>query len=338
MLLWAEGFDDLSNATDLLYRMTADDNQAPSTITTGRQGNGYAMRHTWGASYQGTTKTFPSITTTAIFGMAMEVEVYTTADYKYFRVLGALASRIMEVRFRVVGYLHLYDAAATLLAVIPGFKDFNSYVEFKLTPGAVGHLTIRLDGVVVFDADGNFTDGAGTPGVTGLHWGGFAGVSDLKVDDVYLCDDTGTYNNDFLGDIRVLSSPPNDDGYYAQMNPSTGADHFALVDEYPINTTDYVDADTVGEIDTYLYPGLDATIGDILAVQFMMYSKLTAGGVGELSGFVRNGSSDYVAAVANTVQAVWQGLAVIYEEDPDTSAPWTVAGVDASEFGMKKTL
>ena len=83
------------------------------------------------------------------------------------------------------------------------------------------------------------------------------------IDDVYV-----TNTSTRLGESRVAVLYPSADTAHADWTPSTGTDHYALVDETTVNSdTDYVASGTVGDLDLYEVGDLPFTPESIHAVQ-----------------------------------------------------------------------
>ena len=73
-------------------------------------------------------------------------------------------------------------------------------------------------------------------------------------DDVYIADTTGSYNNDFLGELTVEHlRPASDDTAQWLGSDANSVDNYALVDEAgTYNGADYVASSTVGQRDLYV--------------------------------------------------------------------------------------
>ena len=80
------------------------------------------------------------------------------------------------------------------------------------------------------------------------------GFNNCYIQDIYLLDNNGTFNNSFLGDIRVDCLYPNGNGSSSQFIGSDGnsTDNYLLVNEATLNEdTSYVESSTVNDIDLY---------------------------------------------------------------------------------------
>ena len=110
--------------------------------------------------------------------------------------------------------------------------------------------------------------------------------------------------------------------------------HWALVDENPPNTSDFNSSGTIGNRDTYTKPAVSIATGSIYAAVVKIYCRLSAGGGANIKAMTRSAGTDAVASAfaAPGTYHIQQG---IFETDPATGIPWTVAGVNAAEFGQK---
>jgi hypothetical protein len=158
----------------------------------------------------------------------------------------------------------------------------------------------------------------------------------LRLDDVYLCDTSGSRNNDFLGDVRVVTFRPDADTAQGDFTPSSGSVHYALVAEAPDDDGDasYVESGTVGHKDLYGYQDLTGTPAAILALQLATVARQDDARSRRLRAVLKSG--------ATTANGVTRGLGTSYalyddrfEVDPATGTAWTKAGVDALEAGLQ---
>jgi hypothetical protein len=153
-------------------------------------------------------------------------------------------------------------------------------------------------------------------------------------DDIWLNDTTGTLNNSWPGDVRIITQFPSGAGTSTQFTPSTGS-NWQCVDEAPLNgDTDYVSSSTVGHKDLYTVAALGVTPTSIKCVSpFALVKKADAGarevGVRHLSGATEQTVASHSGLTSSTYQYVGGAL----ETDPNTSAAWTLANVNAQQVG-----
>lgn len=229
------------------------------------------------------------------------------------------------------------------------------YIEFKvvITSGNIGTVTVRVNEEVW----GQWTDVTvlDTRGPAGGLWnggiwlsGGWSSVGVGVWDDLYVCDGRGAAPfNDFLGDVRIDAHYPTEDGAYTDFTPSTGTDHFELVnDEWdggvhtkiPNADVDYNTTSTVGAIDTFVCEDFKAPGFPLLAIQHAMSHKKLDAGTAACASVIRQGTTNYVGTDEYSSEGSYYYALTIYTTEPATGTSWTEAGFNAMEIGYKKTI
>jgi len=154
------------------------------------------------------------------------------------------------------------------------------------------------------------------------------------IDDFYICDQTGSTNNDFLGDVRVDTLLPNGEGTHLDFTPSTGTTHYQLVDEAAPNTTDYNESGTAGQRDSYAMQDLASVTGSIKGVQVAGAILKDDVGARSIKVGVRAGGTTSVGSTQAlaTTQIYYTA---VHETNPSTSTAWTEAGVNGAEAAFE---
>ena len=156
-----------------------------------------------------------------------------------------------------------------------------------------------------------------------------------RVDDVYICDGSGSAVNDFQGTCRVLGLFPNGDTSTIQWTPSTGVTHYNLVDENPASATDYVSSNTQQQVDLYGYPQLVGSTGSILGIQINSQVNVATGASTIIeSPIVSNGVTEIGPDTLITSTSYWDARHISMT-DPNTGLPWTADGLAAAQIGIK---
>jgi hypothetical protein len=220
--------------------------------------------------------------------------------------------------------------------------NIYAYIEFKCTiADSIGASTcqVRVDGdIKITVATGQDTKHSANATANQILVAGAQTTTNPSalwdVEDLYICDGQGSVNNDFLGDCRVDALLPNADGSNSQFTPSTGSDHYTLVDDSaPNDDTDYLSSNTSGHKDTWAFANLTAlTSPSLKGVQLNLTAKKDDAGTRLLKPVVKSGSTTSSGS-SQGIGTDYRQFAQIYETDPDTSAAWTEAGVNAAEFG-----
>jgi hypothetical protein len=208
------------------------------------------------------------------------------------------------------------------------------YVEWRVTIGNTGSSVVRLNEVEVLNLPSVDTMQTTTASANVVRLGASASGVGSSYDDVYVFDATGSTNTAFVGDCRVERLAPTGAGATTAWTPSAGS-NYACVDEAPPNSdTDYVSSATAGQTDTYAFGNLTTASGTVFAVQATAYARKDDAGTRSLALVARPGSTDRVGATQGVTDA-YTSLAELWNANPDTSAPWTIAEVNASEFGQR---
>jgi hypothetical protein len=159
------------------------------------------------------------------------------------------------------------------------------------------------------------------------------------LDDVYWLDLTGSTNNGPLGNIRIQTLFPDNNGNSSDFVGSDGnsVNNYALVDDNPLSTADYADGAAVGDKDTYSFADTVSTTTVIYGVSINHVSLRTDAAARSVCPVVRHSGTDY----DGSNQALTASIASyqqILETNPGTSSGWTKSDVDGAEFGLKVTV
>lgn len=219
--------------------------------------------------------------------------------------------------------------------------DTYKYVEMKATlHDSTGTVRVLVDGSEVLNLTGQDTKNGGTDAVFDTFRFGPVGSDGFNAyyDDIYIMNGAGSApNNDLLGDCRVRCLNPNGNGNSSQFLGSDGnsTDNYLLVDDATTSgTADYVESSTVDQVDTYTFADLSESAGSVFGVQISTYAQKTDAGARSLAQVTRRSGTDYASSdIALSTSFAFQTQ--MREQDPSTSAAWTIAGVNAAEFGHK---
>jgi hypothetical protein len=218
-------------------------------------------------------------------------------------------------------------------------RSYN-HIEAKLTvDGTTGYVEIRVNQVTVLTYSGN-TDTAGTGEasqfITTCGYDSFIGMGNQYLADLFAWDDSGPYNNDFIGDFKCYWLPPNADTAQADWTPSTGATSFGVVDESPPDDTDYLSiVATTGKTNLGL-TNLPADVIAVAAVVPLMRAWKTDAGVCDVAPGILQGAtySTPVGQPANTAPQYYQEP---QEVDPVSGVPFTLADVNSLDLVIERT-
>ena len=193
-----------------------------------------------------------------------------------------------------------------------------------------------MDGQVRLTYSGKVTSTANAGGDLRTTMIGWGRTDSNNVDDVYVCDRLGSEFNDYLGEVQVEGLFPNGNGTYSQFVGSDGnsVDNYLLVDEAPAVETDLVSSDVVGAKDTYQFANLLVAAGQILAVSPTAAISKTNAGESKMKIVERLANGTERKSVSFVATNLTQFNEIPKTRDPE-GAVWTVASVNAAEFGVE---
>jgi len=337
-LLRIEGFDDGATAwagrAALSVGMTAQNGRFG---TGARPENGASSIHRW---------LLPAADrhATLIVGFALNIPNISFPANDFFRLYGDnSATSHIDISFSTLNELIVQRGSTELGRTSAGILTLGAwhYLEIYVTlSDTVGVVKLRLDGLVPAgwsDLSGVDTKSGGTATVFDTVWFTASTNGNKPVyDDVYICNGAGSIHNDFLGDCRVETLFPNGNGNYSQLLGSDGnsVDNYLLVDEAAVNTTDYVGSPTNGQKDTYSFDDLALGSGTVFGVMPSIYAAKSDSGVKQSRIIARRAGVD-AAGADKTLITSYAMYDQMWEQDPTDSSAWSIAKVNASEFGFE---
>lgn len=345
-----EGFDHVSSTGPLGTKgwSFVTDSQSPIGITPGRiTGNAFFITENSTASNIGAaTKSLPSALLNFVVGFAFQTSNRPTQTTE-FLMLRAGSTNTLRICQDTTGHMVILNSGGS--GFTGSVLNINTwyFLEVKVViNGASGSFSTQINGVtdiatttLNFGSSGvdNIQPIGGTPPAgTGLSH--FAGTN--YYDDMYVLDTSASPNNNFLGDVTVETLYPSADGAHLQWTPDSGTAHFSRVNEhtgsYPDGDLSYVADDVSGDRDSYVYNDLIGTLGSVFAIQTNAYARKDDVGVRQINMVARPTTTDFDGA-AQTLSTTYGYFSEIRETNPDTSSQWTIAQVNASEFGVKVT-
>lgn len=315
-------------------------NLNPSALHAGRvRGWGWEIGSSPSGIQMG--KVLPSTYSTVIVGVGFQMAV-ATASRAVLRVANAAGSTVVAaVSTNASGVLQVTNSAGTVIAtgttVIANATWY--YVELKIVVGTSGSCELHLNGV-----SGEIASTTGNFGTTNVGLVALSGQADTAnsnyFDDFYILDTTGSSpQNDFLGDVTVETLFPNGDGTHQDWTPSAAGAHFSKVNEstgtYPDGDTSYVSDITPGDIDTYTVGSLATLTGTVFGVATNLYARKDDAAGRTVAPVIREAGTDHVGSTTPGLSTSYLFYRQLYQADP-AGAAWTIASVNAAEYGIKE--
>ncbi len=316
-------------------------NSSPSIVASGRTGTNALEFNGSGDSI---TRILPVAAehATLVVGFAVNFSSFPPSSSSFLTLLSdAGVTTHISLTVSVAGGLAVRrgTTAGTVLAS-GGALTLGSwfYVELKvLLSDTVGTVDLRINGASVASGTGLDTKNSGTKTVFDGYFLGQSSNTAHMIDDHYVLNGAGSApTNTFLGDVRVRALIPNGNGNSSQLlgSDANSTDNYQLVDESPADTADYVGSATDNQKDTYNLAALTELTGTVFAVQNVAHVLKTDAGARSVALVTRSNGADYDSAdIAVGTSAAF--VENVREVDPDTSAAWTIAAVNAMEVGVK---
>lgn len=244
--------------------------------------------------------------------------------------------------------LDIQRGATTLATVGPFWAGqwYNFQLKVTIDPSA-GAYELKVDDVSVASDTGVNTADAGVADADAFRWSCDNGTSNLSLDHIVIADDTGTDTNDFFGPVLVTSALPRADGDDLDWTPSEGSTHFSLVNEVMPNNNVVITEDpkrvtatTVGDVDRWLMDTLTTTWAlptatAVLAVGVETCAAMDASGSLDIAPVFKDATAATATGTPFTVDDTAYEVSVqIWEENPALAAAWTLADIDAGQFGV----
>jgi hypothetical protein len=331
-----EGFD-MGNHKDHYYDKWIEfRNISPGNVA-GRYGGfgvGFAGAGSWYAEcYSGD----PGTTNELIIGWAFKCSSISPRDLMrlYDGVVGSW-TMVCKFELQSDGTIDLIvdgvvKSSTTKVAIVNAWQ----YVEIKilLKTDATGSISWQIDGqpdTVTPNIKTIYTSGSPTE-ATMIYWSG-----QQYIDDVYVAHTGGSGLVDFAGDCQVTTTlPVGDDA--VQFTPTEATNWQGLIDILTPISSSYNQSPTSGHQDTFDHAASGIPVDDIIhGVSIEPFANKPTGGVVDMN-IIRKRSTTTVGAPIRAVSG-YVRFFNIYEEDPDAGpGAWTVANLDATKFGYKRT-
>jgi hypothetical protein len=154
----------------------------------------------------------------------------------------------------------------------------------------------------------------------------------MDIDDVFCYDDTGSFNNAFIGDRRVITLFPDADTIQADWTIVGAANGFDAINQAnPDGDTTYITAGIPGSptpTSEFGMGNLPAGVSAISGVVLVNMSRKTEAGIANVQMSVISGASE-TAGTDQPMTEIYTYRQDVFEVDPASAAPFTPSEVDA---------
>lgn len=284
------------------------------------------------------TKYFTSYAT-RIIGTAVYYKLFGTQILPTFKFYNDTTVHI-TVQITLAGEIEVLRGV-TQIGITSGVNlPTNTwfYLEIKVTiDNTVGVVEVRKDGVTVLNITGADTQNTANATQNRVQLSAHNVATDgieTFFNDLYVCNNQGGINDDFLGPCRIEMLWPTANGTTNQWTPSAGS-NYQNVDEIPNPDSDttYNAETTANEIDLYVISDLLSASSSIKGATIRGWSRTTATPTIIQLGLRSGGSNSFATDLTLTTSYFYYSRTL--DQNPITSVPFTHAEINALEIGAQ---
>lgn len=336
-LRFIDGFDHYAIPSQIPLKYTSYNDSGSSigiTTMTGRRAGSTALFFRTSSDFIGMTFDPQS---TWIIGFALYmVSTETTELLRFTDETGTIQGALSIGNDGTIRVYRNSVTSGTLLATSTNALPILTwnYIEVKLTiADSGGNWEVRVNESTWLNFTGDTKQSATLSTATRIQiWGR---GSDNGIDDLYICDGTGSANNSFLGDVRIDTVRPIGAGNYSEFSKQGSASNWDNLDDTTLDSdSTYNYSNTVGQRDTLDCGNLPAITGGIFGVQVNMAARKDDAGGRTFRSLTRVSGTDYEGDSQN-VGTDYRYFRQIIEKNPNTTAAWTESEINTAEFGYK---
>lgn len=342
-LLWVEGFESFGTTVGnapaptgvLASKYGTVVSESSIDVETGRAGDGRSLQ----LAVANTRFHTPNLSTTnrtLITGFAFKGGYTATFHSAYVSSMFKDTTWDMGLFINGTGTMSVRDNTGADMGVCDfTFKTGKWYwVEWKVyTDNSAGTVEVRVGGVPVLELSGIDTQFTAFNYKNAVNFKDNTGAG-CYIDDWYVCDGSGSDNNDFLGNGKVETLRPDGTSTSGWVTSSPSATHSDNVDEAESDdNTSYVQELTSTNKDLYTYDDT-SDIQDVKGLQLNTRARTNSGVSETINAVVSSNSTESNTAHAFSSTSFFV-YTVVSEQDPYASSAWTTTTVDAALFGYE---
>ena len=218
------------------------------------------------------------------------------------------------------------------------------HIEGYVVLGASSNGTVQIwvDGSLVIDQTSVTNDGGLGDSCTAIEIIDILGQIDTtsgitataELSHLAVWDATGDAPTGYVGPHRLVVARPDGAGDSTGFTPNTGNNWAAVDDTVRNGDTDYVEASSAATKDLYTYSTFGTTVDTIVGVNVRTWAKNPDVGTKQFKMKCKSSATE-----DNGATFTLTGSYALYQEtfgvDPNTSAAWTISGLNAAQFGFE---
>ena len=342
MLLWIDGFDhyggDVNRLRDGVYSSV----EGTTLVTAGARTGARCARINVSSNNSGMRRVLPQTVPTLGCGFAFNItNLPTDSDsLALLQVLDEDNLAAATITVMPTGAIQLRPGNRTVIPTAQSAAEVvmpGSYQHFECEFGA-GTVEVRINGVTVLNTA---TSGV-TRGYAQVVLGGCFGFPKtgainvtMLLDDAFARDGAGTLNNSWIGDQKVYTRMPDEDGAEQDWTPSTGSTAWEILDNVPPIDAEYLNATAPGE---RVSVGLEAYPTEIVAISGVYTAtriwKTDAGNAKFTTDMISGASESDQPNHPLSTAPRWYGD--MFETNPATGLPWLVTDLNAAQVVLER--
>jgi hypothetical protein len=249
------------------------------------------------------------------------------------------ATTVFEIECRSDGKMYGMRGATEVFASTSAMTADGTwyYWEVKvLFSDTVGQVSFQLNGAAAGTSSADKDTYDGTAGsITAITLIG--GKTGAKLDDVYMGDTSGSF--DFLGDVTIetlyptgLGTDQDFTGYTETTNTYLNVD-----DTTPDDDSSYNYSNTSTHQDLFTFDSITASGSDTIhGVGLNIVASKADAGATDMKGLCKSSSTEDTSSDLGFDSVGYKSGYALWDEDPNTSAAWTIANLNSAEFGYRR--
>lgn len=256
---------------------------------------------------------------------------------------------------KTIGQLGITYAGQIYLYVWNPIYDFGDYTSPLLL---VGGGNIRLQGEVwyVIEVRIKSHNTTGTievrvDGITDISFSGCTAPSGYNnstrcgwyafwmyfLDDIVINDTTGSFNNSWPNQMKIVLLKPNSQGDYSEWDKEGGILGYDLVNNVPSDPSTYVYSTTSSQREMYQLENLPDEAETVSVVRGSAWANRSSKNLSQLIFEAKTGGSIYSSSGQNLYLAPHH-TSYAWDYNPNTGVAWTVNDVNLMQGGIKSSV